>query len=170
VIFSRSLLAVLLAGVLAFAAAGCGDDGGLKIAAGSANNDKAQSDADTALADGGDTPDDTPSKGPAGGGTTDLCLGSAYFAAAMTMEQSSGTGTNDAEDLKKYFEEVAKHVPDAIKDDYRVFAEGFSKYAAAIENADENNPTEMLKALQILTEPAYAEASENINSWMEANC
>jgi hypothetical protein len=28
----------------------------------------------------------------------------------------------------------------------------------------------MLKALQILTEPAYAEASENINSWMEANC
>jgi hypothetical protein len=46
-------------------------------------------------------------------------------------------------------------------------AQGFSN---AIEKADENNPTEMLKALQILTEPAYAEASENINSWMEANC
>jgi hypothetical protein len=79
-----------------------------------------------------------------------------------------------------YFDEVAERVPEAIRDDFRVFADAYGEFAQALADADVDfsDPSTMdpeaAAQLQGLAEafsaPEVQAASENIQAWVTENC
>jgi hypothetical protein len=178
---TRTLLAVLAAGMLTVPLAACGGDDGGALSAINGDDNSADSNAaddasDDATADdtADDTSDDTSSDDSSSDGETgDFCLNDEWMSAAASAGFSGDS--DDPEDIAKFFDEMADEVPDEISDDFHVFADAMGEYLAILADFDGDDASmfsdpEVMAALEKISTPEVQEASDNISAWMEANC
>ena len=174
------LLALLAA--LAILLSACGGDDGDS----SAERDITDVAGGDDSGDSGDS-DDSGDEGSDDGGdalaafTSDEC-GDLYQGLAGAAAAFGGTGPDggDLTDAAEYFEQVADDVPNEIEADFRIFAEAYTAFAEAAEDAgiDFSDPDTMTpEALEKLGEAASAfeeaevqEASERISEFAEEAC
>jgi hypothetical protein len=163
----RSLLAVLMVGVLSFSFTACGDDdGGTPLTAG---NDDSSGDSSDDL----DLPDSEELDDLADmAGVDEVCLGAAYLAAAAF---GGAAGGEDAEELQAYFEEARDQVPDEIKDDFDKVAEAMQAYGALLEEYEGDftklaTDPDAQDVLSQFDSDEFTEASDNVSAWFDENC
>ena len=117
--------------------------------------------------DGGDAID--PSDLSLPGNMTEECMAIALRFATLYSQALAPEG--DQGDLEKVFGDISANVPDDLKDDLAVLSAAFSEYAQVIEeNANDMTNPDVQAALQALSTPEVAAASDNINSYFEATC
>jgi hypothetical protein len=93
-------------------------------------------------------------------------LGQAFAAPGSDVDESEA------------FDELADRVPDEIRDDYEVLADAYRSYADALQDIDigagETPSAEALQALQqalaSVDQQAVTQATQNISTWVTANC
>lgn len=171
-------LLVLVVGLLALVAAGCGGDDGEDAAATTDTAVEQTVEQDTGTTD--TMEDESSTEGSSGdvdlGALTGECAELAAVGARIA--QTLGTQGGDVEASVEYFSDLADAAPDAIKDDLEVFAEGFAEYAKAISGIDLSGgsvPTaedlaKLQDAAKAFDDPRIQEASDSIQAWAEENC
>ncbi len=162
-----------LTAVLGLGLTACGDDDGEdaqeEVSGDETTATTETSDSDTTDADLGDFSGECAgfSEAFAGAGQA---VGSAF----------SGGDSEDLEGMATYFDEVADRVPDAIRDDFRLFADAYGKFTQALADSDVDfsDPSSMdpeagaqLRSLgEAFSAPEVQAASENIKAWVTENC
>lgn len=171
----RRALGLVAVVVLGLGAAACGgDDTG-----DAAPTTEADAADDGGSADGGDDMVDVDEVPGLSGECEEMVA--AYLEASSGLGSiMSGTGDTDFSEVAAYFSEVADELPDEISGDFEVFAQAYSEFAQALEDADIDlsdmssaDPAALealTPALEAFNDPAVTEASENISDWMDANC
>jgi hypothetical protein len=164
------LLALVFAGSLLLAARGDDDD----LPTPSADVDDDDND-DTADAD-----DD--SDEPDGLDDIDLPQCQAASAAVASLFAAAGMG-GDLDEAREELDDIAAAAPDELEDDFEVLGELYAEIADAYEDAGfdvDDPPTSAADQARLagamagmamrFSEPAVAEASENISNWLEEEC
>jgi ABC-type glycerol-3-phosphate transport system substrate-binding protein len=166
----RRLALILVAITLVTAA--CGDDSG-------SSTGTAEDGGEASSAADGDSPDvdvDVP-------GVSDEC--ELALEASLEASQAFGAaltpGAGDLSASAEFFEQAVAAAPEEVRDDFAIVAEGITEFAEALEDAggDLSDPATfadpavsaaLQEAAQAFEDPAFVEAGENINAWVEANC
>jgi hypothetical protein len=174
--------AVLVLGVLAFAAAGCGGDSSSSEASSdtqaeeTATVDETAEDT-TALDTTADDATDTSSL-DAGDLSAD-CLGFAGIGAKISEAMGGANGgTADMSKTMELFDQLVASAPDEIKDDLQVIADGVGTLAEAMKGIDltsgatpsADDLAKMQKALASVDSAKLQAASQNVEAWAKDNC
>ena len=157
-------IAVVL--VLALVGASCGGD-----------SDTA-SDTDTVVTETeGITAEETTTDDD-GAFATDGCAALVAAAASASTAFSGTATTEDVDEAKAQFEEFAESAPDGIRDDLRVLADAYARYADELagvnvepgEVPDAETLQELQDALASIDQAEVTEAAANVEAWTTANC
>jgi hypothetical protein len=181
----RRVMILLVVGVLAIAAAGCGgsdETSGTDTTAATETTteettttqatDTEATDTETA------TDTDTGATGSGNFASGD-CLKLVQSSQELTQALSAaGNGTGDLKDAAKLFQEFVDKAPDDIKADLQVLADAYSTYAAALGDvnlqAGETPSAETLaklqKAASSIDTPKVTAASKRLGTWASEHC
>jgi len=171
------LTSVLLIGLVAIVAAGCGGSKKETSATTTAETTTTETTTaeDTTAAE--TTTEDDSSAGGGGFASSKNCLEllnlSASFAKAF-----AATENDDLDTTAKFFQEVADKAPGEIKADFQIIAKAFTAYAKALVDAGlkpgaQPTPEQiaaLTKAAESFSVPEVTKASERISAWSEKNC
>jgi hypothetical protein len=166
-------LVVLLLGVLALAAAGCGGDDSSSESAGSGD----QSTVEETVTESKD--DTSVSTDIDLGDLSEECLSFASVGAKMSEAfEAAGGATGDLSASAEAFDELVDAAPDEIKGDLQTLADGIQQMAEALKGVDltsgETPSAEDLQQLQeamsSLDNTELQQASTNVEAWVEENC
>jgi hypothetical protein len=182
----RRLMILLVVGVLAIAAAGCGgsdESSGTDTSAvtettteetttEATDTEATETDTDT------DTETETETSGSgsfASGDCRELVQSSEELTQALS---ATGSGTGNLKDAAKVFQEFVDKAPDEIKADLQVLADAYVVYADALGDLDlkagETPSPETLAKLQQaaskIDNAKVTAASQRLSTWAEENC
>jgi hypothetical protein len=180
----RRLMILLVVGVLAIAAAGCGgsdESSGTDTSAvtettteetttEATDTEATETDTDT------DTETETSGSGSfASGDCRELVQSSEELTQALS---ATGSGTGNLKDAAKVFQEFVDKAPDEIKADLQVLADAYVVYADALGDLDlkagETPSPETLAKLQQaaskIDNAKVTAASQRLSTWAEENC
>lgn len=173
-------LLVLVVGMLALVAAGCGGDDGEDSATATDTAVEQTVEQDTGTTDAMEDESSTEGEGSSGEADLGTLTGECaeLTAVGARIAQTLSTQGGDVEASAEYFSGLADAAPDEIKDDLEVFAEGFAEYAKAIAGIDLSGgavPTaedlaKLQEAAKAFDDPRIQEASDNIQAWADENC
>lgn len=155
----RRAVSVISAGLLCFSA--CSGSGGSSGASADSAADVATSiEDDTAQpVDTADTTDDT------GASDVDFCAAiSAIQSAEFELEETFGP------DARQLFTDVQASAPPEIADDVATVIATLDAIAALGISMDENDPEAVDAAFEILLDPDYTDASENLEEFTSDAC
>ena len=171
-------LAVLLLGVLALVAAGCGGDDGSATADETVVEETTATTEDTATeTTSGDATETTGEVDI--GNLSGKCLELAGTGAKLGEAMAALGGQNtDVGAIADVFDELVGSAPDEIKDDLEVLAGGVAEMAKALEGVDFSSGAtpsaeqlaKLQEAMASIDTPALTEASTNVEKWATANC
>jgi hypothetical protein len=171
----RSLLAILAVGALSLTFTACGDDDGPGAlgTGGDTSADDASGDAGDDSGDDVDLPSNDELEDLADmAGVDEACLGAIYVSAGIF---GAFTDEASAKEAEQYFEEAKGNLPDDIRDDFEVVADGMKKYGEVLADHDYDftkamSDPDVQSALEDLDTPEFQAASDNVNAWLEENC
>ena len=168
---TRNVLIGSIAAALVFVS--CGGDDGLGDVTGS-------SDSIAASSDSGSTDTISPDDMLAAGdmlGLSDKCT--EIYTSMINALGSMGTTDDSAKEtfrvLGEEFAAIRDQVPDELKDDIDILAEGYAQYGALLDEYS-NDPTAMgdadvlAKFNDILANEEFNNASNNFNTWLDTEC
>lgn len=174
------LASLLVIGVLALVAAGCGGDDSSSEASDETTVEETTVEETTAAEETTEaSSDDTETSasddvdlGDLSGECLELASIGAKFSEAF---ESTGSASGDLSATADLFDELIEAAPDEIKDDLEVMSEGLAEYAEALDGINLTQPSaEDIAKLQEVTQSfdttEFQEASQNIEAWVSANC
>jgi hypothetical protein len=178
----RRMMILLVVGVLAIAAAGCGgsdeSSGTDTTAATETTTEETTTEATDTEATETETDTDTETSGSGSFASGD-CLELVQSSQELTQALSAtGSGTGDLKDAAKVFQAFVDKAPDEIKADLQVLADAYVVYADALGDLDlkagETPSAETLAKLQQaaskIDNAKVSAASKRLSTWADENC
>lgn len=172
-------LAVLMLGVLALVASGCGGDDSTAAPDETVVEETTPTIEDTATEETA-TDDGSETTGEVDlGNLSGDCLELAGIGAKLGEAMGALGGQNtDVGAIADVFDELVGSAPDEIKDDLEVLAGGVAAMAKALEGVDFSSGAtpsaeqlaKLQEAIASVDTPALTEASTNVEKWATANC